>query len=661
MGIKTKKIYFIAISVSLITFAVYIPALRNGFVDWDDVIYVISNPHIRSLDLVFLKWAFFDFYASNWHPLTWISHAIDYAFWGLNPMGHHLTSIALHAINSLMAVLLVVRIMEAPVKKTESFPLSLQYERAILITGAVTGLLFGLHPVHVESAAWVAERKDLLCALFFMLSIITYIKHACREHREEGSHIFIFSLPYLSSLGFFMLALMSKPMAVSLPVVLIILEWYPLNKIVSLRTLISSFVEKLPFMALSLASAVLTILAQKTVNAILTIENLPLSTRLFVAARSLVMYLWKMAVPLDLVPLYPYPKNVPLLSTEYLLSILTVVGVTVLFVAVSGRQKLLLSVWGYYVITLIPVLGVVQVGSQAMADRYTYLPSLSPFFLIGLAAAWTFNKVNASKQPGHAVAYAYIAAALCVFVPLGYLTSRQIGVWKNGYSLWSYVVEKEPDSISIAYTNLGKVLSDMGRYEEAVKSFDKAIDLNPEDSLAYNNRGTVFEKMGRLDKAFEDYKKAASLSPNDFKAYYNLGVIFGRTGKIEKAMEYFDRSIALNPYNYLAHINKGTLYLNSGSFEAAIDSFNRSLAINPAVASVYNSRGLAYAMRGQYDKAMGDYNKAIALDPNFGSAYFSRGDLYARLGNIGLAISDFRMACNLGNMNGCNALRGYRS
>jgi len=660
MGIRIKSKYFIAISVSLITFAVYLEALRNGFVDWDDGIYVVNNPNIRSFDLAFLKWAFLDFYASNWHPLTWISHALDYALWGLNPLGHHLTSIALHAVNSLIVVFLIVRIMEASRKTAKSVPDPLRDDRAVLITGAVTGLLFGIHPVHVESVAWVAERKDLICALFFMLSIITYVRYACGEHRGRGTKIFFLSSPYLFSLGFFMLALMSKPMAVSLPAILIILEWYPLKKIVSLRTFMISFVEKLPFIALSLASAALTILAQKTVNAILPIEALPLSTRLLVATKSLVTYLWKMVIPLNLVPLYPYPKNVSLLSTEYLLPILMVVFVTALFAAVSGRQKLWLSVWSCYVVTLMPVIGIVQVGSQSMADRYTYLTSLGPFFLIGLAAAWTFNKVNATKRPGSVITYTYIAAALCVFVPLGYLTSRQIGIWKNSFSLWSYVVEKEPDSISVAYTNLGKVLFDMGRYQEAVTSLDKAITLNPEDALAYNNRGTVFEKLGQVDKAFEDYKKAASLNPNDYKVYYNLGIVFSKTGQVDKAIDYFDRSIALNPNNYLGHMSKGILYLNSGLFDTAIDSFNRSLAINPSVASAYNNRGLAYAFTGRYDKAVEDYKKAIVLDPNFGSAYFNRGELYARLGNIDPAISDFRMACTLGNTDGCNALRFYR-
>ncbi|MGD0887443.1 MAG: hypothetical protein ABSA46_21585 [Thermodesulfovibrionales bacterium] len=273
--------YYLAAFVSLITFSVYLPALRNDFVSWDDDLYVINNLHIRSLDWAFFQWAFSGFYASNWHPLTWVSHAFDYAFWGLNPLGHHLTNTMLHAMNTFLVVLLCIKLLE--MWKERSMPEEASAfldERRIVIAAGVTGLLFGLHPLHVESVAWVAERKDLLCGLFFLLSISAYANHIRAlvneplEKKEAASRFFKRS--YLVSLVFFVLALLSKPMAVSLPVVLLLLDWYPFQRIRSRKSFRDSCVEKLSFIVCSLISSILTIMAQRTKGAMTMTAFVPL-------------------------------------------------------------------------------------------------------------------------------------------------------------------------------------------------------------------------------------------------------------------------------------------------------------------------------------------------------------------------------------------------
>jgi hypothetical protein len=248
----------------------------------------------------------------------------------------------------------------------------------------VTGLLFGLHPLHVESVAWVSERKDLLCAMFYLLSIMAYM--AYRTHKIYRT--------YFLTLCFFILALMSKPMAVSLPFVLLILDWYPFKRTTSLETFRTSFIEKLPFIALSIGSSILTILAQKAGGAVVAIEAIPLQARILVAAKSLIAYLWKMILPLNLIPLYPYPQDVSLLSLGFLATVFLVTGITAACVLAARKEKLWMSVWFYYVVTLIPVIGIVQVGSQPMADRYTYLPSLGPFLIAGLITAGLYEKVG---------------------------------------------------------------------------------------------------------------------------------------------------------------------------------------------------------------------------------------------------------------------------
>src|SRR5208283_3314559 len=302
--------YFVAGFVSLLTFLVYLACLNNEFVMWDDNQYVYENPHLHPLNPAFFKWAFSDFYAANWHPLTWVSHALDYAVWGLNPLGHHLTSNILHAVNTFIVVILVAKLLEAwhPSRQQNPSP-HLSHEGSYIVI-ALTGLLFGLHPLHVESVAWVSERKDLLCATFFLLSTLAYTKYVSSGGGLRNKQY------YILVLFLFALALLSKPMAVSLPAVLLILDWHPFNRISSMKSLLSAFLEKLPLIALSLVSSVLTVLAQKAGEAIQTFEIIPLASRVLVASQSLLSYLWKMVLPMNLIPYYPYPQHISLFSAK---------------------------------------------------------------------------------------------------------------------------------------------------------------------------------------------------------------------------------------------------------------------------------------------------------------------------------------------------------
>ena len=586
--------YYLAGLVSLATFLVYLAALHNNFVDWDDDAYVFENPYILSLRLPFFRWAFLKFYSGNWHPLTWVSHAVDHALWGLNPLGHHLTNIVLHAINASLVVFLVIRLLEAwKERAVRNGPPSFLNERTILIAAGTTGLLFGLHPIHVESVAWVSERKDLLCALFFLFSIITYAKYAqgADDERTQKRPVSrFFNKQYLFAVGLFVLALLSKPMAVTLPVVLLLLDWHPFNRIRSFKTFRTVCVEKLPFVILSLFSSIVTILAQNAGGAIQSLRAVPLSARMPVAAESLVAYLGKMAVPFNLVPYYPYPKNVSLLSPESLLSIALIAGITAACLVMAKKQKLWLLVWGYYVVTLIPVLGIIQVGAQSMADRYAYLPSLGPFFIIGLGAAWVWRAVATLKRRGLHIKVACGAAAFFVLVSLSLLTVKQIGIWKNSFTLWSYVIEKEPGRVPIAYTY----------------------------------RGAAFEKAGQFDKALEDYERAIALNPLDHAVYSNMGTLLGKLNLFSRSIEYFNKAIALAPDD----------------------------------ADAYFNRGITYVAMDQFGLGLEDFNKAILLNPDDATAYLERGNLHLRMGKRDRAASDFQTACGLGYEQGCSAFRG---
>jgi protein O-mannosyl-transferase len=598
-----KMKYLMAVSIAMVTLVVYLPALRNDFVGvWDDNIYIVENLHIRSLDAAFFHWAFLDFYASNWHPLTWISLAADYALWELNPLGYHLTNIILHAFNTLAVVLLIIKLLQAAQKRqTGPGRTSFLSERTILLAAGVTGLLFGLHPLHVESVAWAAERKDLLCALFFLLSIISYMEYGesrqstagGRKSETEGrgearGKKFFFNKHYLLALVFFAFALMSKPMAVSLPAVLLILDWYPFGGIQSWKTFLSSGLEKLPFLIMSLASSVITVLAQSAGESVVSLELVPVSSRVLVACRSLIDYLEKMLLPLNLVPFYPYPRDVSLFSFEYLSTIFLLSAITGICLALVKKRKIWPAVWAYYVSTLIPVLGIVQVGNQTMADRYAYLPSIGPFLAAGLVTAWIEEKVNTRRKSGKIFSLIYPGLLLCLFAALSYATIVQTGIWENGLALWSHAIEK---------------------------GFGSAT--------AYNNRGLSWDEMGRRDRAIVDFERAIAMDQRNDFAYNNLGVIYGKDGQHERSLEYFRKAIAINPQR----------------------------------ADSYCNLGLSYFFMKQYDNALENYNKAIRLKPDFDTAYLDRGNLYFITSNKELALADYRKACSLGNRRACEVLR----
>jgi hypothetical protein len=530
----TRKIqHSIAVSAGLATLLVYLPALWNEFVYWDDNLYVFENPHIRSLDGSFFRWAFSSFDASNWHPLTWISHAVDYAIWGMNPLGHHLTSIILHAVNTGLVVLLALQLLQiAKERGSRDHSPSFLNDRAILIAAGVTGLLFGIHPVHVESVAWVSERKDLLCALFFLLSIMAYVK-AAEGRGAEGKRLPVRIL--LPALGFFVLALLSKPMAVTLPVVLLILDWYPLGRIGTFRTFRTALVEKVPFFALSLASSIVTVAAQQEGLSLVGLEVVPLSTRLLVAVQSLLAYLGKILLPLNLVPLYPYPRHVSLLSLTYVSAIGVVLGITLACVVLAKKQRFWLSTWTYYVVTLIPVLGIIQAGNQSMADRYVYLPSIGPLLVSGLGAAWLTDQAIRRAKPVLAARVISIGVILVLSLSLSYLTVVQTRVWKNSLVLWTWVIEKEPDRLPLAYNNRGMVFFQANDLDRAMTDFDKAVDLDPLYAKAYYNRGCAHYRKGELAKAIADYRKTISLEPRYYEAYYYLDQAVGKTSTAGEA------------------------------------------------------------------------------------------------------------------------------
>lgn len=678
--------FYLSLLAALITLLVYIPALRNDFVAWDDDVNVYANPHIRSLDPSFLKWAFSDITISYWQPLTWISHALDYAVWGLNPTGHHLTNIILHSLNTFLVVLLIIRLLEeAP----------LPDRRFILIAAGVAGLLFGIHPLHVESVAWVTERKDLLCTMFFLLSCVAYTKYAqavrisasdretaysgAKSNAGRGLQAFR-RKPYLLSLAFFTLALASKPMAVTLPVVLLLLDWYPLGRIRSPKNAIAPLVEKIPFLALGFIASIGAV-AHKTPAEVISLAELTITGRILMAAKALIFYLYKMVLPFGLSPYYPDPETVSARSFEYPAAVILVCGITAACIILARKHRMFLAVWGYYIVTLLPVLGIVKTKAVTIADRFTYLPGLGPFLLAGLGAAWLWQRVESLKQFGRAMKWLAPAMALAICILLTHITLRQTAIWKDSITFWSYVIGKEPLRAPVAYNNRGTAFKDKGQLDRAIEDFTKLIAIDKKSPGAYNNRGIVFreagqlaralddhttaialkpghpdsynarglvyKELGRTDLAIEDFNTAVRLAPDYADAYTSRGWTYKEMGQIGRAMEDYNTAIALDPMRYVAFNNRGMLYQETGRPDLAIEDFTRAVKLNPSFAEGYVNRGLAFEQAGQIDRAIEDYTLAIKANPSFANAYNNRGLLFERTGMLDRALGDLNTAISL--------------
>ena len=563
-----------------LTCLVYVPALKNDFI-WDDVLYISDNMLIRSLSFASINKMLVSFHASNWHPVTWLSLAFDYCFWGLDPFGYHLTNIFLHGLNALLVFFVTMQLLtrgktvNALASQSPKEPLNATMS---LIAAGATAVLFGLHPIHVESVVWISERKDLLCALFFLLTISSYLTYTASPIERNRWFWFIVCVVL------FILALMSKPMAVTLPLTLILLDIYPLKRIAfhPLTTVQNLFplLEKIPFLMLCIASSIITIMAQHAGGAVRSFDRFPVDARLLNATRSLVFYLQKIFLPLKLVPFYPFPTNLHWLEVEYFLSGMLFLAITAICLWMLRQGKHLpFTAWSYYVITLLPTLGIIQVGGQAAADRYTYLPSLGIFMLMGLGLAWILDKGGLLKRKIMLGGVALIVLSMPTL--LGLLTIQQIRLWNNSEIFWSYVTEVFP--------------------------FPKS------DPLVHYNLGNAYATNGKLDRAVAEYKKALTLKPLYAEAHNNLGSVYALQGTVNKAFEEINQALSIRPHYAKAHNNLGNIYLQQGELDKAISQYNQTLAIKQDDGTSHNNLAYAYYLKGDYTMARFHCEKAFAL------------------------------------------------
>jgi protein O-mannosyl-transferase len=637
----------ICLLLALGTLAVFLPIAWHGYVNYDDSDYVTANPHVQSgLKWENVLWALKSGHASNWHPLTWISHMLDIQLFGERPGAQHLVSLAFHIANTLLLFLLLRRMTGA------------------LWRSAMVVALFALHPLHVESVAWVSERKDVLSGFFFLLTLVAYVRYAeCgRPSSERGSqlqetttapHVSRFTfhvsrlshLPppvfYILSLLLFALGLMSKPMLVTLPCVLLLLDYWPLQRIgpktqdSRLKTLIPLLLEKLPFFALALASCVVTFIVQRKGGAVST--SISFGSRLANALISYVRYIGKMLWPGGLSILYPHPGHWPVWQVAAAAALLLVICAVVFLLA--RRRPYLAIGWLWFCGTLVPVIGLVQVGIQSMADRYTYLPLIGLFImLVWGIAEWMPDR---PWRPGLLAVGSVLALGACTL-----LTAGQIRFWRDSETLFGHAVKVTRDNY-LAYNNLGFYLNGLGRTTEAMENYRQALKINPAYEDALNNLGYALAGQKKCLEAIPFYEAALRVRPNHVEVHNNLGNALSEIGKIDEAMKHYSIALQQNPEHADAQNNFGIALAMQGKFDEAIPHFHAAIRANPKYASAHSNLGNAFAVQHKLEEAIREYQAALRLKPEDAQAHNNLGNALAEQGKTEEAITHYRTALRL--------------
>lgn len=621
-------ICFVLVTATIIAFE---PVRNNEFVEYDDDVYVTENSHVKNgIRPASVIRAFTTPDAGNWHPLTWLSHMLDCELFGLNAFWHHLSGLLFHIANTLLLFLVLKK-----------------------MTGSVwpsgfVAAAFALHPLHVESVAWVAERKDVLSGFFWMVTIAAYVRYAQRPGIVR----------YLLVVLSLCLGLMAKPMVVTLPFVLLLLDYWPLCRLqwesksseedlkqpqttepsykkASLSWLIG---EKIPLFALVAASAVITFIVQQGAGAMRPGERFSLSVRISNALVSYISYILKMFFPIRLAVLYPHPGD-SLPVWQPIVSAVLLAGITAVAIYLGKRRRYIPVGWLWYLVTLVPVIGLIQVGSQAMADRYTYLPSIGIFIIVG----WTAAEFFAGRR------YRKIALGITAGVVLAVLlilTRVQVGYWRNNFTLFGHALDVTKDNF-IMHNNFGNALRDKGQFEEAITHFDEALRINPQYVKAFNNKGKAFLDMGKSDKAIAIFTEVLDAGEKPYEVHNDLGLAHAQKGELDAAIENYNEVLRLKPDYVKAMNNLGLALKKQGRLDEAIVQWEKALEIKPDYAKVHYNMGFAMAEQGEYDDAVRYFKEVLRIKPDWAEAHYNLGGIYARQGNLEPAVEHCTEALRL--------------
>jgi Flp pilus assembly protein TadD len=590
-----KRNLIVSLLLVAAALALYNPANSHPFANYDDDRYITDNPRVRAgLTGETVAWAFRSTEQANWHPLTWLSHALDCQLFHLNPAGHHFSSALLHAINAALLFLLLAA-------------LTGRWAPSLFVAA-----LFAVHPINVESVAWIAERKNVLSTFFFLLALAAYGWYAVKPDAKR----------YLAVSALFAMALIAKPMVITFPFVLMLLDFWPLGRVAQLsasaalktsRTSLSRLVlEKLPWFAMSAVSAIITIEAQQAGGAMRSELQFELGVRLANAIYAYAMYLWKMIWPARLAPLYPHPGN-SLAMWRVAAAFAVLAIITALVIRFRAHAYLPVG-WFWFLGTLVPVIGLIQVGDQAMADRYAYLPLIGIFVMISWGSVDIASGIRIPRA-------AVTVAAGGVLVALSFAMSRQLDLWANNVNLWAHTLAVTENNF-IAEDNLGGALVLAGKTNEAYPHFAAAARINPRDPMSHSNMGAYLQEHGRYREAITQYESAIQLTSDQgllAATYANLGSAYRELGETDKADESFDHALHLNATQFNAYLGRGILREREGQLDGAIADYTRSTEIQPTT-EAYLRLGHALERAGRAAEARSAYELALRLDPDSAEA-----------------------------------------
>lgn len=613
----------VCLVLALAVWAVFGQTTRFAFINYDDDAIVYENPAVtRGLDLYEIGRVFTQNSGrDSWFPITDISHMLDWQLYGPNAGGHHLTNVLLHAATAIVLFL------------------ALQAMTGSLWRSAFVAAAFAIHPLRVESVAWVAERKDVLSGLFFMVALWTWIRYVQKQPvlQKPASAIVLLNPGYWSAhyywaLFFFILGLLSKSMIVTLPLVLLLLDFWPLErlKVFSFPILL---LEKWPFFLASAAGCAVTVLTQRHV--VLAARPFAWSWRLANALMAYMDYLGHMIYPVGLALLYPHPPNhFPLV--KLCLSVLILAAISAGALLAVRKHPYLLAGWLWYLILFLPVIDIMQTGDQTRADRYTYLPQIGLLLLIAWGTAELLRPL-----PFRRIVLG--CAAGTVLVALSAAAYVQTAYWKNSISIWTRTLSLWPQSY-IAHCNLGIALADQGDVTGAVEHFNRALQINPQDAKSINNLGKVLTAQGKLDAAIEDFHQALQLEPDNVRALNNLSVALADEGKVNDAVQDLERALQLKPEDADTCFNLGNIDAARADYDDAAQNYEQALQINPDFAEAHCNLGLILARQGKLDQAIEQYEWAIRLKPHYLDALNDLGGALAAQGDTSAAAGFYQQA-----------------
>ncbi len=619
---KKYQALCIYLLLALVTIAVFWQVGSCDFISYDDLDYVRNNEHVRTgLTGENIIWAFTKSHASNWHPVTWVSHMLDCQLFGMDPGGHHLTNLFLHVANTLLLFAVLKRMTGA-------------VWRSVFVAAA-----FAIHPLHIESVAWVSERKDVLSTLFWILTMGAYLGYVNRP--SKGRYVLVLLV--------FGLGLMAKPMLVTLPLVLLLLDYWPLGRFQKTshhvdtgRTQEGIFghllLEKVPLLLLSAGSCAITYFVQQKGGSVTAVSAISPAMRISNAVFSYAKYIGKMIWPSRLAVFYPHPGGkLPLWMVVLVAMLLFAISIWV--IKLAKKRGYLTVGWFWYIITLLPVIGIVQVGSQAMADRYTYIPLTGLFIII----AWGLADIS-TKWPYRKVMLTILSVT--VLSAMAIASRLQVRHWRNSVTIFEHALKVTDDNY-VAYSSLAGQLYEESKIDQAIAYHYQALQIKPSYLPAHISLGQMLFETGRYAEAVQHYAKALQIKPDNPAAYKNMGNVLLRQGKAREAIEKYQQVLRLLPDNAEVYNDIGTAFGQEGKLDQAITHFRKALAIEPEFANAHYSLGYALRRQNKLDEAVIHLKNTIELDPNHASAYLVLGQILSQQGRMNEAAENFRQALRL--------------